>query len=346
MSGPPLETIRGELVSQRIVGADMWGIAELRVGADGRTVTATGNLLGTSPGDTLELDGVWTTHPKWGEQFKVRALRVVVPQDNSGAVKWLAKLPQIGRQRATALVERFGVPGIWEVVEKTPELLEQVPGITAVRRDEITCRYHEVRHARDREARLLGWGLTQGQITRVLAKWGEQAEEVLREDPYQLCDEVYGFGFTRADAVARRMGLSQDAPPRLRAGVMHVLREMAADGGHCYLRRPKLLGAAARLLSVDIGLVARQLDHVLVEGRAYEDDEGRVYLSHLHHAEGEVAAAVADLLERAAEEEEGGDRVHPREGSPRTNTVDAGSNAGHQGVTAGRDRHSDEESAA
>ena len=129
-----LVVVRGELVSSRVYD-DFYTIARFTpAGAvDGATAafTAVGKMLDVRQGDTVELQGLWEEHPRHGRQFRVRLCTVVVTEDASGAVAWIAsRLPDVGRARATELVERFGVPALWTVIEQEPGRLAEVPGIT------------------------------------------------------------------------------------------------------------------------------------------------------------------------------------------------------------------------
>lgn len=292
MNHLPLETVRGELVELRHVGADFFGIGKVRGGKVDTTIV--GKLIGVDLGDHVEARGVWTEHPRFGRQLKLRELMVTIPSDASGVVAWLAsRLPQLGRARASELVERFGATGIWEVIEGAQDRLLEVKGITPSRRDEIVAAYHKHRGERDRMVRLQGWGLTDHQIATLIGTWGDAAEERLREDPYVLCREVRGFGFVRADAVAKRMGVPLDSPARLVAGCLHMLRE-AEGHGHCYVPRGKLVAMTARLLAVTEHEIVGQVSRLTGGGQA-EDRSGRVYRVELARAEDSVAQRVMEL---------------------------------------------------
>jgi hypothetical protein len=71
----------------------------------------------------------------------------------------------------------------------------------------------------------------------------EVADLIARRDPYRLL-EVPGFGWKRADAVARQLGVADDAPERLAAATLHALRSLMADAGHSGVRVPTLVRAA------------------------------------------------------------------------------------------------------
>jgi exodeoxyribonuclease V alpha subunit len=49
-------------------------------------------------------------------------------------------------------------------------------------------------------------------------------------DPFRLARDVHGVGFKTADRIARATGIVPDAPERVRAALLHVLRELAVRG--------------------------------------------------------------------------------------------------------------------
>lgn len=285
------DVVTGEVLSVRVI-SENWGRLELAGGA-----VVTGAVLGFYVGDTVEARGKWT-ETKFGRQLKAQTIRTTLASDTKGAIAWLAsRLPGLGKRRATELVERFGVPALYEVIAQRPEELCVVKGITAELAEKIREEHERVRGETEEMTTLLGWGLTDGQIRRCKEAWQKKVLEVLRADPYRLAEEVYGFGFKRADEIARKMGLPTDHPRRLQACCLHVLREAEGDG-HCFVRRKLLLRLAMDELDaakVRVGQVAEQLDVVLEDARAIEVDD-RVYLPDTRAAEHDVARRVRRML--------------------------------------------------
>lgn len=288
------ETIKGQVESIRVI-RDGWGKIELLAGSARERTTVTGHPLGIEVGDTIEVDGAWSSHPRYGRQFKADAMRTVAPSDASGAIEWiLSRLPKVGRKRATAMVERWGLPGLWQVLEERPHELTAITGITPAGAERIGEAYRQHIGERDRIVALRGWGLSDRQAARVCAKWGADAIEKLRADPYVLALEIDGFGFLRSDAVARKMGLPADHPSRIRAGLVHMLSE-ARTAGHCYVPAAKLIAMTARLLGVPEGAVRREANRALDDGRIVLR-VGRAYEPELDEAEQDVADAVRRML--------------------------------------------------
>ena len=81
--------------------------------------------------------------------------------------------------------------------------------------------------------------------------WGGRAIDIIRENPYMLCEEINGIGFEKADKVARSLGIEGNSPQRIRSGIIYVLSYNASANGHTVLPRDRLTALAADLLSVD-----------------------------------------------------------------------------------------------
>jgi len=288
----PIEVLCGELADVRVL-REGWGRATLR---DGSVIT--GTVLGLHVGDAVEARGRWDESSRYGRQFKAANIRTTLPVDNRGAVAWLSsRLPGLGPKRATELVQRYGVPNLYTVISERPEELCSIKGITPELAQRIREEHDRVRGEAEEMVTLLSF-LSDSQVRKCKELWGKRTLEILREDPYRLAEEIPGFGFLRADEVARRMGLPTDHPSRVRACLVHVLREAEGEG-HCYVVRRTLLAMATELLVVRVGLVGAELDRLLEEGRAVEEDSC-VYLPDTHAAERDVAARLTSKLERVA----------------------------------------------
>jgi len=290
-----MEKITGELVAQRIFGNDFWAIATIRTAKD--LSTAVGKFLGAELGDSVELEGEWTKHPKFGKQFKVSACRVSIPKTDNGVIAWLAtRLPNVGKGRAKAMLDHFGgAEALWQVVEKTPERLAEVKGITLPRAAEISDVYRRFRGERDRMIRLRRWGLTTNQIARVLAVWGDEAEEKIKANPYELAEHIDGFGFLRADAIAQRMGVARDCVARIECGLHHTMAQ-ASGHGHCFVATGKLVKiCAAKVLRLDPDVVARELAKMKARGE-FVQHGARTFSRSLDMHERRCADAVRRLL--------------------------------------------------
>jgi exodeoxyribonuclease V alpha subunit len=291
-------TLRGVFESFRVHTVTGWGTGMLVPADGGEPIPIKGVIVGGRPGDSVEMEGWWQDHATYGRQFCVTSCVTTAPQTADAVVAWMAsKLPGIGETRARELLARFGGPDqLWRVIETTPERLAEVAGITAERARAIQATYLDVALERDNMIALKGWGLTDNQIARCCDAWGTIPNVVqhVRTNPYELCFVVNGFGFKRADEVARRAGITEDDPERLVAGVVYTLENSITEG-HCYLWGGQLQRMAAEVLAVDASIVGRgialawQRGHIVRRGK-------RIYSQRLERAEDDCAIEIARLL--------------------------------------------------
>lgn len=291
-------TLAGELASFAVRGSDGWGTGTL-IAKDGAH-SVVGKLVGAAAGETVELEGAWSEHPKYGRQFKFRTCTAVRPESADGIIAWLcATLPGLGPVRARQLTDRFG-DELWATIESNHRALCAIDGITPARADAIRTAYDKNRADRDHMIKLRGWGMTDGQIARALEAWGSLPKTIahVQQNPYELSQVVFGFGFTRADAVAMKAGVKYDSPFRIAAGVEHVLEEQTTKG-HCYLPSGALVTMAGKLLGVDERRVVGALVSAIRSGRVVRRGK-RLFARRLDEAEEQCAAGLRRLLGRAA----------------------------------------------
>jgi exodeoxyribonuclease V alpha subunit len=119
----------------------------------------------------------------------------------------------------------------------------------------------------------------------------------MTEDPYRLARDIRGIGFRSADAIAMRLGLTMEAPKRLRAGVSFAL-QTATDEGHCALPFDELVGLAEKLLEVPAEPIRAAIDAELADGKVVLDgieDQSCLFLKGLHAAERDIAQRLKSL---------------------------------------------------
>jgi len=265
-------------------------------------VAIVGKVLDARDGETVELQGRYAKHATYGEQFRIEHCVAQRAESVDGVVKWLSStLHGIGDKRAAALIAHFGgVQGLWSAIETHHARLAEVDGITAERAEAIHSAYVEHSATRDNMVALRGWGLTNNQIQHCLNTWHTLDEVVhqVRCNPYLLARHVHGFGFSRADEVARLAGIKHDAPERIEAGIVHVLHE-AATAGSCWLWGGALQRIAADdLLSVSYDAVADGIVAAAKQGAIVRRGK-RIYSARMEAVESKAAAGVWRLLHSA-----------------------------------------------
>ena len=275
-----------------------WTVARVNVAGRAGGITVVGNLVGIQPGEVLRLRGEWVTDRRFGEQFKAVSYVNLVPETLVGIEKYLGSgmVPGIGRAMAARLVERFALETL-DVIENHAHRLTEVEGIGKVRSQSIRDAWLAQRDVKEVMIFLQSHGVSTGHAARIYKQYGQRALAIVREDPYRLAVEVRGIGFRTADQIAKKLGVPDEAPRRVQAGVLHALGELA-DAGHCLFPRAGLVEHAAAMLGVDVNLVDEAITMLAIADKPRLILDGdSVYLVELYAAEREVAMRLRAILE-------------------------------------------------
>jgi len=228
------------------------GYSVIRLNVPGQTglLTVVGNLPEVQPGESLRLEGTWTTHPQYGRQFKAERCKQVLPATAEGVKRYLGSglIKGVGPVTAARIVQRFGADTL-RVLDEEPRRLREALGVGPKRAAAIARAWEEQKHIREVMLFLQSHGVTTGLAVKIYKTYGDDALRVVQEDPYRLARDIWGVGFKTADKIARDLGLPPDAPSRIQAGVAHALSQLA-DEGHVYAPEPELVSEAIKLLEV------------------------------------------------------------------------------------------------
>jgi exodeoxyribonuclease V alpha subunit len=300
---PGTVTLEGVLELVSFANAETgWSVVKLTVDGRKDLITAVGSLSDVQPGENLRLTGRWVQDRKWGEQFRIESFVTVKPATIAGIEKYLGSglVPGIGRVMAERMVQRFGLQTL-DVIEKEPQRLQEVDGIGKVRQARILSAWDEQREVRRVMLFLQSNGVSAAHAVRIYKQYGDQAIEVVTENPYRLALDIFGIGFKTADQIAKNLGVPSDSPRRAEAGVLHVLSGLSEEG-HVFAPRHELLESTREILGVPSTLVedaiaaVAQGEKVVVEGAAGKaSEESAVYLRSLHSAESGLAQALRAL---------------------------------------------------
>ncbi len=232
-----------------------YSVIRLNVDARSNLVTVVGNLPEVQPGESLKLEGRWTAHPEYGRQFQAEWCKQVLPATVEGIKAYLGSgmIKGVGPVTAKRIVQRFGVDTL-RVLDEEPARLREALGVGPKRAASVAEAWEEQKHIRAVMMFLQTHGVSTNLAVKIYKTYGDDALQVVQEDPYRLARDIWGVGFKTADKVAQDLGLPHDAPSRVQAGVAYALSQLA-DQGHVYVPEDELIVEAVTLLEVEPLLV-------------------------------------------------------------------------------------------
>jgi exodeoxyribonuclease V alpha subunit len=278
------------------------GYAVLRVQASGRRgqITVIGHLPAVYAGEYLEGEGDWIQDRDHGLQFKATNLRITPPHTKEGIVKYLASglVKGIGPTYARKIVDMFGDRTL-AVIDESPTFLSEVRGIGAKRVEQIRQSWREQKAVRGIIVFLNSHGIGTARAVRIFKTYGDQAIELVRDNPYRLATDIWGVGFHTADELAGRLGISRESPLRARAAVRFVLHELSGEG-HVGFPESGVIERTAALTQITSDTVREAIEHERSAGEVVREpqaDEPWLYSKRLFLSEVGVARALRNLKE-------------------------------------------------
>ena len=293
--------LRGQLERVRFSSEDgTFSVCELLVEERPLPVTLVGNILGTQPGESVEVWGKWRDDAKFGRQFQIQRIHSVLPVTTEGIERYLRSgfIKGIGPVLAGRIAGHFGQDTL-EVLDAEPGRLAEVEGVGKVLLERLVEAWAEQRAIRHVMVYLQSNGISPTFATKIYQTYGDRSVEVIQHNPYKLSQDIFGIGFLKADAIAKASGIEHEAIVRLCAGVLHTLR-IAHTSGHVYLPVDALKAAASDVLGVSQDLLGDAIEtlryHDTIVLDPLPQGELAIYRKKAWQAESEAARNLGRLM--------------------------------------------------
>jgi len=302
------------IVTKRIFYNPKNGYCVLAVSVPGEEdIKVTGCMPSVREGDEYRFTGSWVNHKTYGRQFKFQSAELILPSGKAGVARYLSNITYgVGIRKAEKIVEALGEDAL-EKIKLNPSVLEH-PDLSFLN-DEQKFDIAQDLSKNSVQAELAGMlcrpgsGIGMGTVAKIMQKYGQDAVRVVKENPYVLADDLFGIGFTKADAIAQAVGIAPNSPFRVEAAINYLLRE-SGNEGHVYLKPSdivsRLIGRKGLLEAsgVEVPDIAKANQKIIDEGRCIREGDC-IYAAELYHAEKTVAAVVRRLAEQEKKETAG-----------------------------------------
>ncbi len=274
------------------------GYTVLNLVGDGADVTCVGNMPFISEGEFIEIQGHYTEHASYGEQFQIESYEIRQPEDEKSVERYLGSgaIKGVGLALAARIVRHFK-KDTFRIIEEEPERLAEIKGISERKAREIAQQVEEKKDLREAMVFLSGYGISTALAVKIYAHYGGEIYKVIQDNPYRLADDIEGVGFRIADEIARRAGIHTDSDFRIRSGIFYVLQQAGTEG-HIYLPMDLLKERTALLLGIELDKIEDFLTDLAVDRKVViknELDEVRVYAASLYYLELRCAQMLHDL---------------------------------------------------
>ncbi len=262
-----------------------------------------GSFAEPKTGASYRLEGKFTVHPRYGEQFSFTGYEEIMPEGADAILEFLSagNIRGIGPATAKQIVDRYGDESL-RVIEEMPDRLLSIPGIGAKTLAKITESFKESREFADTAIELREIGIEMSEAVRVYKMYGKDSLKMIRENPYMLAEDIRGITFGKADAIAAKMGVGPESSVRIESGIRYMLKAWAQSGS-TLMPAALLAERTAEFLDVMQENVKESLRDMIFAGELEEDSMDGVsvvYLYGYYHAEQRVAHALKNIRDAAS----------------------------------------------
>lgn len=262
-------------------------------------ITAVGIMPQVSVGDTVELTGSFTEHRSYGRQFAAKVCEVCRPTETADILRYLSSgaVKGIGASTARRIVDEFGEASL-DVLENQPERVAMLKGISRAKALDFSAQLKANTGVRTLMLYLGEYGISNTSAVKIFNALGAGCVEIIKQNPYVLCQGGFGVSFESADIIAKKENLLPDSEVRLRAGITYVLRHNEGNGHTCLPKR-KLTEIAAQFLSIDLHSVENCMEDMIFDRSLILDTiDGSefVFTQQMHLTETYIASRVKLML--------------------------------------------------
>ena len=250
-----------------------------------KPVTIKGPLSDLKMDHTYEFFGNYIEDRNYGLQFAVDHYEMILPTHTDFIVKYLSgpSFPGIGKITAQRIVENYGELVLDDIKSGTVDHLE-VKGLTQAKAQSIIETIKGFDGQDDRVSFLLAHGLSNKQIIAINKVYGEDSVEHIKNNPYDMIEEVPGIGFKIADKIAMSIGFELDSYERQYGFLLDQYQRIVYGEGHSYIDEYEF----RQMCSEEYQSV---LD-ALIDDQVLISEDGRLY----HHTQYEAETHIADFI--------------------------------------------------
>lgn len=262
-----------------------------------------GNFFQVSIGENVRLNGNFTTNKKYGEQFVFDTFEIIYPTSVKSIKKFLESglIKGVGPVTANLIVNKFGKDSL-DIIEFNPEKLATIKGISSNKAKNINESLTAIKDAQNTIIFLSEYDISLNLALKIYKEFKDKTIKTLQANPYCLVEFIDGIGFIKADKIAVKMGVAKDSEFRVRAGVLHCLKNASEKNGHTFLPYEKLIDMLAKLLNLEKHTYSNLFEKVLqilsiekVVFRFFKEYQTVVMLAKFYYFEKFVANKIALL---------------------------------------------------
>ena len=241
------------------------GYSVLEVDTDIGNVKISGKFPVVGEGEMVIANGEFITN-KYGRQFLAEQVKIENPQNKENLIRFLSSglIRGIGPVFAKRIVDMFSIEAL-SIIENNPLYLTRIKGINERKALEFSQSVNNVKKMQSAVMFLQQYDVTLSLAVKIFECYKSETENVVKNNPYKLVEDIEGVGFKTADKIAIKVGISKNSEFRIRAGIIHCLSLNTERIGSTILSKKELFNQVSVLLELNDKDLLELFDVVLTK---------------------------------------------------------------------------------
>lgn len=271
--------------------------------SEGDYITVVGDGTGVEAGDTINIEGEFTYHKTYGEQFSFSKLEKELPADSESLVTYIAnsEVKGVGEKTAQRIIKKFGDDAL-EVIRYKPDLLVSIKGMNEERAEQLS---EYINNEWER------WNLTSflsknniglKMAMKIYDALGINAINIIKENPYSLMEFVSSLDFKTVDKLAYNLNVDRTSDDRIKGGIIYLLSYFIKEGNTC-VKKDLLNEYASRMLEVSSDCIEKAYKSLILKDKIVIETAQSieyVYRKSMYQAEKNIAEHLKILTENSS----------------------------------------------
>lgn len=267
---------------------------------ENKTITFTGYFHELNEEDMYIFYGEGLEHPKYGFQFQVSEYERVKPEDKDGLIEFLSSdlFPGVGDKMAAAIVDTLGLDVLDKIMED-PAILNLVPKLTSKKATSIYNSLIKYNESSATIIYLTELGFSMKDAMSIYNVYKNMTKDIIEKNIYSIIDNVDELSFLKVDDIAMKQGINPDDSNRVKATIMHIVKNLIFSNGDTYLEYGDIIKNVELYLRIELNTdyFDDNLFELEKENKIVKYDE-HYYLIDVWKAEDYVANKIIKLASR------------------------------------------------
>ncbi|MCP8616964.1 SF1B family DNA helicase RecD2 [Salirhabdus salicampi] len=240
-------------------------------------------------------------HAKFGRQLNVFTYTKDIPETKDSLVRYLSSdlFYGVGKRTAENIVATLGEKAI-DLILKDQSVLEHVPNFPKGKMEGFVQALRANQGFERIVMALAEYGIGLQMAQKLFEVYQGNVINQLEDNPYRFVFDIEGFGFRRADEIAKAIGIPPDHPDRIQAGCLHILTKQSQQGD-VYVQFETMFGQIKQLLNESdqplTNEVIQEKVTMLAEEKLLIIENDRVYIPSLYYAEVGLSQQLKRLID-------------------------------------------------